>query len=284
MTETPIASKPFCEDLELGGYGGAPAKVTVVVVPFPKNTIAVISGKRIAQWTQLFNSYILDSNKKLIKEQASSKANWLAPNNPSSFKIIAIEPPEFDHLDPEVLTLSSSNDDRYIAIYCYQCPPEGSNVKASKMLHQYHTSETKDVTTIYAEDGGDEDSHDTFVSVSVNHEFALPLLFSLFNTDIHLLRMTKLDFSFATIGSDHFREAEKVLRVSLPPQAFSKNRPTVNTLILRWNTASSSFLSTQQQIKYTDYLEDHAWVAIHSLPLCNSFPSTPGYIGNASFG
>ncbi|KIK66948.1 hypothetical protein GYMLUDRAFT_37989 [Collybiopsis luxurians FD-317 M1] len=168
----PLALEPFHDTLKLpvqGSRSGDDHDIHVIVLPFPKATNAVVFGQRIAQWAQFFNTYILDSNKQFISVQAF----WTAPSDPSEFRITGSQPSSIAP-NPIVLTLPSSKEDRYIAVYATHTPPGSSELKASDMKHEhvshvFEHSRSKVVIQIHAEDGGDSDYHDTVVGVSVTY-------------------------------------------------------------------------------------------------------------------
>ncbi|KIK62850.1 hypothetical protein GYMLUDRAFT_492469 [Collybiopsis luxurians FD-317 M1] len=167
----PLAAEPFHDTLKLPvpGERGDDHDIHVIVLPFPKATNAVVFGQRIAAWPQFFNTYILDSNKQFVSVQAF----WTAPNESSEFQITASQPGNIAP-NPIVLTLPSSNEDRYIAVYATHTPPGSSELKPSDMKHEHNNfliggKKAIDFTMIHAEDGGDLDYHDTVVGVSVTY-------------------------------------------------------------------------------------------------------------------
>ncbi|KAF9522106.1 hypothetical protein CPB83DRAFT_840750 [Crepidotus variabilis] len=165
-----LAKQPAHKTVDLSADYGAEAKnVDIIAIPFPKNTIATVFGQMTAEWEQCFNSYILDLNYIVVGTQAV----WDAKSNGTRFQVTATQPTGVAPPDPTVFNFGPFNEDRYVGIYCAHIDPTSSKLVWSSTKEQHYTFQigSKNAiafTMVNAEDGGDEDYHDTVVGVAVS--------------------------------------------------------------------------------------------------------------------
>ncbi|KAJ7512146.1 hypothetical protein B0H11DRAFT_2213945 [Mycena galericulata] len=153
-----FAQKPALRTIDLSKVS-MPTEAQVVVVPLPKKTIGITFGQRTAAWLQRSNTYLLDTDHLVLDPQAV----WDAPEDNSRFKITTIIPASALDLDPAVLSVGPYNEDRYIAVYV-------SHMALNDTDYHEFKIDGKDAikfTMVNAEDGGDEDYHDTVVGIAV---------------------------------------------------------------------------------------------------------------------
>ncbi|KIM40801.1 hypothetical protein M413DRAFT_11598 [Hebeloma cylindrosporum] len=93
--------------------GNKPSNATVAVVPLPKDTIGIVFGQRISEYSQRYNTYITDADGVVLDPQAV----WDAPSESSRFKITKSVPASFIIPDPNVLSIGPFKEDRHIGIY-----------------------------------------------------------------------------------------------------------------------------------------------------------------------
>ncbi|KAJ7472880.1 hypothetical protein B0H11DRAFT_2236759 [Mycena galericulata] len=162
-----FAQKPALRTIDLSKVS-MPTEAQVVVVPLPKKTIGITFGQRTAAWLQRSNTYLLDTDHLVLDPQAV----WDAPEDNSRFKITTIIPASALDLDPAVLSVGPYNEDRYIAVYVSHMAPNDTDYVSSTPKFDYHEFKIdgKDAikfTMVNAEDGGDQDYHDTVVGIAV---------------------------------------------------------------------------------------------------------------------
>ncbi|PPQ85027.1 hypothetical protein CVT25_010416 [Psilocybe cyanescens] len=166
---SPLASEALIKTINLSQCDG-PSDATVVVVPLPKNTVAIVFGQMIAEWKQRFNTYLLDTDNIVIDPQVV----WDATTNGSRFDITKVVPQSIVPPDPHVFSIGPYSQDYNIAVYCSHKRPGAGSFAQSDPRHTFNSFKigSKNAVTftmVHAEDGGDTDYHDTVVGVAVNY-------------------------------------------------------------------------------------------------------------------
>ncbi|KAF8641300.1 hypothetical protein AX16_010079 [Volvariella volvacea WC 439] len=161
-----LSTVPTLINVDLSKADG-PSDAKVVVVPLPKKTVGIVFGQRTAAWSQRYNSYLLNTDHIVIDPQAV----WDAPSDNSRFLITQVIPPGVAP-DPSVLGVGPFDDDRYIAVYCSHKRQGSEKFEQSDPKHEYQNftiggKKAISFTMVHAEDGGDQDYHDTVVGVAV---------------------------------------------------------------------------------------------------------------------
>ncbi|KAF6757858.1 hypothetical protein DFP72DRAFT_1167742 [Ephemerocybe angulata] len=166
-------------------------KIEEISVPFPKNTIALVFGECTAVWAQRVHVQRLTSSEVVLNPQYT-----FGPSDKGELTVTSVDSANDDGTvtsqnissvapDPHVLKLGPYTVDQTIRVQCEHHNPDDSE---GTWTTNHHCSETHDfqavgktsgggtilgkaltVTMINTEDGGDEDNHDTVVSVAITY-------------------------------------------------------------------------------------------------------------------